>query len=51
MKRRIISPKKKEGRASVSPASMKKKNIYVKKHSLYLLITIQGICDETVMRD
>ena len=32
------------------PASMKKK-IYVKKHLLYLLINIQGICDETVMRN
>ena len=28
---------------------MKKKNlIYVKKHSLYLLNTINGICDENV---
>ena len=30
---------------------MKKKNIYVKKRLLYLLINIQGICDETVMRN
>ena len=43
-------PHKKRRAGQLSPASMKKKIIYVKKRLLYLLINIPGICDKTVIR-